>query len=262
MIVPVHNFSYGLLTPGLGYLASCLGCVLGLRCATRAQAHEGRARVSWLLLAAVAIGTAGIWTMHFIAMLGFTIPGQQVLYNVPVTILSMVIAVAVVAGGLLIAGLGNGLRPLLLGGTVIGCGVAIMHYLGMAAVVAPDRIRYNVPLVAASVAIAVLAGTAALIAALRLRGLLVTLGASLVMGLAVSAMHYTGIAAFNICGVTAIPGAATGSGVTAGAFLVPLVLGISILAFGLAAIIVLAPTGDEIREERALMDRIAQNLQR
>ena len=259
MTISVHNFSYGLLTPGLGYLVSCLGSFLGLRCATRAQAYEGAARVRWLLLAGRAIGTAGVWTMHFIAMLGFTIPGQQVRYNVPVTILSMVIAVVVVAAGLLIAGMGGGgLRRLLLGGAVIGCGVAVMHYLGMAAVVVPDRIRYNAPLVVLSVVIAVVAGTAALIAALRLRGLLATLGASLVMGLAVSAMHYTGIAAFNVCGVTSIPGAVQGTGVTAGSFLLPLILGISIFAFGLTAIITLAPTSEEIREERALMDRIAR----
>jgi NO-binding membrane sensor protein with MHYT domain len=256
--VQVLNFSYGPLTPGLGYLMSCLGCFLGLRCATRAQVYEGAARIRWLVLAGVAIGTTGIWTMHFIAMLGFTIPGQQLLYNVPVTLVSMVIAVAVVVAGLLIAGLGKGMRPLLLGGLVIGCGVAIMHYLGMAALEVPDRMRYNVPLVAASVAIAVVAGTAALIAAMRLQSLRATLGASLVMGLAVSAMHYTGIAAFNVCGVTSIPGAAPGSGITPGIFLLPVILGISILALGLTIVISFAPTGAEILEERALLERIAR----
>jgi NO-binding membrane sensor protein with MHYT domain len=263
-VVVVHNFSYGMLTPVLGYALSFVGCFLGLRCATRAQAYHGAARVRWLLLAAVAIGTTGIWVMHFVAMLGFTIPGQVVRYNVPLTILSMVIAVAVVGAGLLIAGLGAGLRPLLLGGVIIGCGVAIMHYLGMAAMVVPDRLQYNLPLVGLSVVIAVVAGTAALIAALRLRGLLVTLGAALVMGLAVSAMHYTGVAAFNVCGVTSRPGGTAGllPGVTTTAFLLPLILGISIVAFVLAAIISVAPTADEIREDNALMDRIARNSAR
>lgn len=261
VLVTVHNFSYGPATPLLAYAVSCLGCFLGLRCATRAQAYQGWARVRWLLLAALAIGMAGIWVMHFIAMLGFTIPGQQVRYNVPLTILSMVIAVLVVGAGLLIAGLGNGLRPVLTGGLVIGCGVAIMHYIGMAAMVVPDHLRYNLPLVAASVGIAVAAGTAALLAALRLRGLLATFGASLVMGVAVSAMHYTGVAAFNICGVTSRPGGTAGllPGVTADAFLFPLILGITILAFILAAIIAVAPTSDEIAEEHALMERLARH---
>jgi NO-binding membrane sensor protein with MHYT domain len=99
-MVVVHNFSYGLLTPVLAYAISCLGCFLGLRCTTRARAAQGRARLHWLLLAALSIGVAGIWTMHFVAMLGFSIPGQTIRYNVPVTILSMLIAVVVVAIGL------------------------------------------------------------------------------------------------------------------------------------------------------------------
>jgi len=73
--------------------------------------------------------------MHFIAMLGFAVPGESIRYNVPVTILSMVIAVIVVGIGVFIVGFsraGNG--PLLLGGTIIGLGVASMHYTGMAAV--------------------------------------------------------------------------------------------------------------------------------
>src|SRR5258708_12995446 len=103
-MLTVHNFSYGLLTPGLAYLMSCLGSFLGLRCATRAWAHQGRARASWLLLAGLSIGTTGIWVMHFIAMLGFTIPGMTIQYNVPVTILSMLIPLPIVPVALLILG--------------------------------------------------------------------------------------------------------------------------------------------------------------
>src|SRR5260370_8736535 len=82
-MLTVHNFSYGLLTPGLAYLMSVLGSFLGLRCATRARAHQGRSRASWLLLAGLSIGTTGIWVMHFIAMLAFTIPGMTIHSNVP-----------------------------------------------------------------------------------------------------------------------------------------------------------------------------------
>jgi len=107
-VVVVHNFSYGLLTPVLAYAMSCLGCFLGLRCTTRAREVQGPARVRWLLLAAVSIGATGIWVMHFIAMLGYSIGGQAISYNVPVTILSMLIAIGVVAGGLFIVGFGRG----------------------------------------------------------------------------------------------------------------------------------------------------------
>jgi NO-binding membrane sensor protein with MHYT domain len=136
-MIHVNNFSNGALNPVLAYLMSCMGCFLGLRCTTRARAYQGRAaRARWLTLAALAIGSTGIWVMHFIAMLGFAIPGQPIRYNVPVTILSMVIAVVVVGVGVFIVGFSRaGTWPLVLGGLIIGLGVAVsgMHYTGMAA---------------------------------------------------------------------------------------------------------------------------------
>jgi NO-binding membrane sensor protein with MHYT domain len=55
-----NDFSYGLLTPALGYLMSCLGAFLGLRCTSRARAHSGAARARWLTLAALSIGITGV----------------------------------------------------------------------------------------------------------------------------------------------------------------------------------------------------------
>jgi NO-binding membrane sensor protein with MHYT domain len=248
-VVEVHNFSYGVLNPGLAYLTSCLGCFLGLRCTARARAMQGAARARWLLLAGVSIGTTGIWVMHFIAMLGFTIPGQLIDYDVPATIGSMLIAVAVVSVGLLIVGFGGeGLGPLLLGGTIIGLGVASMHYMGMWAMRMPDLMGYDLRLLAASVVIAIVAGTAALWAALRLGSLRHTLLASLIMGVAVSGMHYTGMAAMQLRAAPGAGMAAMGSGASAEAFLLPLILGITILTFLVTAIVTLAPTEAEIRE--------------
>ena len=86
-MVHVNNFTYGPVTPVLGYVMSSLGCFLGLRCTTRARASHGAQRARWLLLATVSIATTGIWVMHFVAMLGFTIPGQAITYSVPVTML-------------------------------------------------------------------------------------------------------------------------------------------------------------------------------
>ena len=262
-MVHVNNFSYGPVTPVLGYVMSCLGCFLGLRCTTRARATHGAQRARWLLLATVSIATTGIWVMHFVAMLGFTIPGQTITYNVPVTILSMVIAVLVVGVGLLIVGFGSaGPRSLPLGGIIIGFGVASMHYIGMAAMRMPDIVRYNNTLVALSIVIAVVAGTAALWAALRLSTMWSTLVASLIMGVAVSGMHYTGIAAMHVY-ATSSPGMLAGmhGGVGAQTFLLPLIIGISVLAFILTVVISLSPTEAEIREDAALMARISGHPQ-
>jgi len=258
-MIHVSNFANGALNPVLAYLVSCVGCFLGLRCTTRARAYQGAARARWLTLAALAIATTGIWVMHFIAMLGFAIPGESIRYNVPITIASMLIAVIVVAIGTFIVGFsrsGNG--PLLLGGLIIGIGVASMHYLGMAAIRVPDSLSYNPALVAASVIIAVIAGTAALWAALRLDTLWATLVASLIMGVAVSGMHYTGMAALQ---VQAAPGLAVSTSATAsaGEFLLPLIIGLSTVGFIFSAMIALSPTAAEIFEEDELMKRIGQS---
>ena len=258
-MVHVNDLTYGPVTPVLGYVMSCLGCFLGLRCTTRARALPGAERARWLLLATVSIATTGIWVMHFVAMLGFSIPGQTIRYSVPITIVSMLIAVAVVGAGLLIVGFGTaGPRNLLLGGLIIGCGVASMHYVGMAAMRMPDATGYSLPVVLLSVMIAVVAGTAALWAALRLTAVWSTLAASLIMGVAVSGMHYTGMAAMHLSADTG-PAmlAAMQGGVSAQAFLLPLIVGISILAFALTVVISLSPTEAEIREDAALMARIS-----
>jgi len=253
-VVTVHNFSYGLLNPVLGYAVSCLGAFLGLRCITRARAYTGFARGRWLCLAAVAIGATGVWTMHFIAMLGYTIPGQQILYNVPLTIASMLIAIAVVGVGLFIVGFGNGgLRPLLSGGVIVGIGVASMHYLGMSAMIMPDSVHYNMPLFILSVVIAIVAGTAALWAGTQVRSTRATIGASLIMGVAVSGMHYTGMAAMSV----SMGSMSAMSGSTAASFLVPLLVGITIVTFILTLVISLSPSEDEIHEDAMLRNRIA-----
>jgi NO-binding membrane sensor protein with MHYT domain len=257
-VVTVHNFSDGLLNPALGYAMSCLGSFLGLRCVILARAYEGWARARWLVLAAVAIGAVGIWAMHFIAMLGFTMPGMLLLYNVPVTVASMLLAVAVVGVGLFIVGFGDGGWPrLVAGGVVIGVGVAGMHYLGMAAMSTTASLSYNVPLVLVSVLIAIVAGTAALWIGTWVRGIAATAGAALVMGVAVSGMHYTGMAALRMTAGPVSSDSAVPSGATAGSFLIPLLVAISLATFLLTLAISLTPSEDEIRADAEMRRRLA-----
>jgi NO-binding membrane sensor protein with MHYT domain len=264
-VVTVHNFSYGLLNPALGYLMSCVGSFLGLRCVTLARAYDGFARARWLSLAAVSIGATGIWAMHFIAMLGFTIPGQQIFYNVPMTVASMLVAVAVVGVGLFIVGFGHGSRSrLVTGGVIVGVGVTAMHYMGMAAMSMADSMSYSLPLLVLSVVIAIVAGTAALWAGTRVSGLRATVGAALIMGVAVSGMHYTGMAALQIhraampsmAAVAGTGGIATVSGTTAAVLLIPLLLVISIATFAVTLSISMAPGEDEIEADAEMQRRM------
>ncbi|WP_306321396.1 MULTISPECIES: MHYT domain-containing protein [unclassified Streptomyces] len=194
----IDGFSYGLVTPVAAYLTACLGSALGLRCTVRSLALERSRGAGWLALGAVAIG-CGIWSMHFIAMLGFQVSGADITYDTTLTFLSLLVAVLVVGAGVFTVGyLGTRPGPLLAAGVFTGLGVAGMHYLGMAAMRMNGSLSYDPGVVALSVAIAVVAATAALWAAVAVRGFLASLGASVVMGVAVTGMHYTGMAAVDV----------------------------------------------------------------
>lgn len=194
----VDGFSYGLVTPLVAFLMACLGGALGLRCTTRALRVSRTWRPGWLALAAAVIGS-GIWTMHFVAMTGFTIEGTPIHYDRTMTFASLAVAIVMVGIGIFIVGYkGASGTALFTGGTITGLGIASMHYLGMAGMSLDGRLEYNVLTVAASVAIAMAAASAALWAAGQVRGFLWSVGASLVMGLAVTGMHYTGMAALEV----------------------------------------------------------------
>jgi NO-binding membrane sensor protein with MHYT domain len=221
---------------------ACMGAALGLRCTVRALGATGRARRNWLVTAASAIGT-GIWTMHFVAMLGFGVSGTELRYDVPLTILSLLVAMAVVCGGVFAVGYSrNRGRALLLGGLTTGLGVASMHYLGMAAVRMHGQVTYDPALVALSVVIAVVAATAALWAALNIRSPLAVTVASLVMGGAVSSMHYTAMWAVH---VEVAPSGEGLPGATAMQFIFPLAVGLGSYLFLTSAFVALSPTAGE-----------------
>ncbi|MCX4905414.1 MHYT domain-containing protein [Streptomyces sp. NBC_00878] len=197
MTATVSNFSYGAVTPIAAYLMACLGAALGLRCTTRSLRRPHH-KNGWLALGAIAIG-CGIWTMHFIAMIGFSVQNALISYDTTKTLLSLAIAIAVVAIGVFLVG-HRGRSPMTLAtaGTVTGLGVAAMHYVGMAAIHTTGTLNYDTMTVVLSVAIAVAAATAALWAAVSIHALWASLGASLVMGVAVTGMHYTGMAAVSV----------------------------------------------------------------
>jgi NO-binding membrane sensor protein with MHYT domain len=199
-VADVHHFTYGAFNPVASYLVAFLGSLLGLLCTQRArQARSRHRRTRWLVIAAFAIGGAGIWLMHFTAMLGFDVPRSPVRYNLPMTILSMAIAVGVV--GIALVFIGHGPRKagrLLAAGLFTGIGVLAMHYTGMAAMHVAGEIHYDPALTVASGVIAVVASTAALWFVVSVEGWATTVGAAAIMGVAVCGMHYTGMAAMSV----------------------------------------------------------------
>jgi NO-binding membrane sensor protein with MHYT domain len=253
----INHFEYGWITPGLSYALSVLGSFLGLLCAVRArQAPTTGQRSWWLSLAAWALGGTAIWTMHFMAMLGFGVSGTQIRYDVPITAASAVIAIVTVGIGLFIVGLGRFSSPrIIIGGIFTGLGVAAMHYTGMAAMQINGRIDYDPGPVGLSIGIAVVAATAALWLAMTVRGGWAIAGASLVMGLAVSGMHYTGMTAMS---VHLHSTAGTVSGATESTLLVPILLTVIFVVIGLIYAVLAAPTDEDRAAAAYLNARMAE----
>jgi diguanylate cyclase (GGDEF)-like protein len=92
-------------------------------------------------------------------------------------------------------------RHLMSGGVLMGTGICAMHYSGMSAIQIVPMITYELKLVLASIAIAIGASVIALWLAFWLRrkhtwqANLAASGGAIVMGLAISGMHYTAMAA-------------------------------------------------------------------
>src|SRR6266404_2307924 len=157
-------------------------------------AARGFARRAWLAAAAIAMG-GGIWSMHFIGMLAFVMP-IPMSYDIGLTTLSLVVAVIVTGGGFyVISRQGASPLRLALSGIFMGLGIAAMHYTGMAAMQGHAELSYELLFVALSLVIAIGASTVALWLAFRTTDLGQKLVAAVVMGLAISGMHYTAMRA-------------------------------------------------------------------
>jgi PAS domain S-box-containing protein len=178
----------------LSVAVACLASYTALDLGGRIRGSRRWVRLAWLATAAIAMG-GGIWSMHFIGMLGFVM-SIPVNYDLGLTLLSFGIAIGVTGFGFFMIGTREVPTPkLILSGIFMGIGIASMHYTGMAAMRMPADIRYDPVLVALSVLIAVGASIPALSLAFRTTVTRQRLLAAVVMGSAISGMHYTGMAA-------------------------------------------------------------------
>ena len=197
----IMTSSYDLRLVGIAFIIAVIASYTALNLAGQIKSASGQTRYKWLIGGAVAMGT-GIWSMHFVAMLAFKLP-QPVAYDVLTTLLSLLDAILSSGLALLLVSRPT-LSPmrLLSGGVFMGLAIASMHYIGMAAMqVHQGCIQYNLLVVGLSVVIAIAASLAALWLAFRLRDETAValnwrkLGSALIMGIAISSMHYTGMVA-------------------------------------------------------------------
>lgn len=157
-------------------------------------------RPLWLAGGAVSMGV-GIWSMHFIGMLAFSLP-VEVGYDLAATTASLFLAIGVSLIALATASRGVlSSARLCIAGTVMGIGVAAMHFTGMHAMQMSPGIAYTIWRVALSVGVAIAASMAALWLAFTLRAsdvqnvVVKRLGAAFIMALAITGMHYVGMSA-------------------------------------------------------------------
>jgi NO-binding membrane sensor protein with MHYT domain len=191
--------SYDTLLVVISFLVSAAGSYTALWVASNVISRRSGQKASWfnLFLAGLVLGGVGIWSMHFLGMLAYDVP-VAIGYRPLETLVSLVAAVAVSTVALGYLSRKFSIARLMVAGPLAGLGVAAMHYLGLGGMRFSGYFDWNMGLVAASVAIAVVAATAALWLAFHAHRRSHRLGAALVMGAAVCTMHYTGMAAASV----------------------------------------------------------------
>ncbi|MEM5433725.1 putative bifunctional diguanylate cyclase/phosphodiesterase [Paraburkholderia diazotrophica] len=191
--------SYNSLLVLFSLLVAMLAAYTALDMAGRINTADGSAARCWLAGGAFAMGM-GIWSMHFIGMLAFSLP-IPIGFDPAITSLSLLIAIVSSAFALWLVCQKELRRTrLLIGALLMGTGVAGMHYTGMAAMRMQPGIQYTPSIFAVSVLIAVVASGVALWVAFNLRQNSprvrpLRAGAAVAMGFAIVGMHYTGMAA-------------------------------------------------------------------
>lgn len=205
-IDPNSVLAYGFYSKPLvafSVLMAIFSSYVGIQIASYAEKHTAKRRKNISITAgSLALG-GGIWSMHFLGMLAFDLC-TPVDYNWPLTLVSIMpsIFASWVALNHLVHNHSR-LKPLLLSGTLMGAGIGVMHYTGMAAMEMAPLLRYDLTIFSLSIVIAV----ALAIMSLWLRFYLannwqqpktlwlVNVFAAIVMGCAISGMHYVGMAA-------------------------------------------------------------------
>ncbi|MHB8884612.1 MAG: bifunctional diguanylate cyclase/phosphodiesterase [Methylovirgula sp.] len=172
-------------------LLTCAGAIILFQ---RARAAEVPERLVWLSLDAIAAGF-GIWATRFIAILAYNHTFGAG-YNVPLTILSLLLAVLMTGAGFIIAVCNSsGLWTAALGGAVVGLGIAAVHFTGMRAVDFPGHVIWLPSLVVAAAMFGVVLGSGALFVAARRNDWGSTLLAAVLLTLAVVMTYFTAMAA-------------------------------------------------------------------
>ncbi|MEP3550097.1 MAG: MHYT domain-containing protein, partial [Marinomonas sp.] len=161
-----------------------------------------RQALIWCYLTAMTAGIT-VWCTHFIAILAYQLDAPAT-FHFSLTFLSLIIAIIGSTLGVLIAGLVKSRRATILGGAIFGLAIAAMHYTGMVAYRVQGTIHWDIQYLVASVIISVVLTTLALGAARR-GGRRSVLSMAGLLALAIILLHFTGMAAFQVTPLPALP---------------------------------------------------------
>jgi NO-binding membrane sensor protein with MHYT domain len=199
METPVAS-SYQLGYVVISYLIAVLGSMVALSSATRIRQRDGSIHIGNTIAGGIALGGIGVWSMHFIGMMALRldVASSYSMVETGISLVAAIVAVSLALG--FVAKAPERLGRLAFAGFLLGMGVVVMHYLGMYGMKINGYIKWDYTIIGISAVIAVVAATAALWLAFNTAGMVLRTAAAAVMGIAVCAMHYTGMqAAEFIC---------------------------------------------------------------
>lgn len=190
---PVIPYSYDPALVAASVLVAVMASFTGLRLASGLRVLSPRARKVQIAKAACALG-GGIWSMHFVGMLAVELP-VRITYDALYTLGSVLLSILITGLGLALMHMGERrhLRTAI-AGTLTGLGIVSMHYVGMAAIGGNCRVSYLPGGTWISSAIAIVASIGALRLAYRRRTLVEMSLAAVILGITISAMHYSAMA--------------------------------------------------------------------
>ena len=187
-------------------LAACVCFLTSLAAVNlfqRARTVEGKDSLIWLGIAGTVTG-CGVWATHFIAMLAYT-PGFPISYDVPATLLSLVVAAFMTTTGFAVVRFGRRRWSSAAGGAMVGIGIAGMHYMGMASLRIPAEIVWLPDLVMASILVGVVFAATSMMVVNRNETFLTSACAAVLLTVAITAHHFVAMGAIAL-----VPGAASG----------------------------------------------------
>src|ERR1700677_4279604 len=181
---------------GLAAFVCVLASFTAINLLRHARKSTGRMRSTWLAVSAISTGF-GIWATHFVAMLAFT-PEIPHGYNITLTLLSLVVAILLTGAGLSVSLIPNWRHGPWIGGTIVGGGIAAMHYTGMAAFEIAGVILWDPVLVATSILLGAAIGAVALPVGIHGNQEKWKIGGALLLTLAICSHHFTAMGAVSI----------------------------------------------------------------